>query len=72
MNPDKPGFWIFHGTRAIGSTNQLRRVHEPVAIVEVWNRRGCELAVKMIGRQQYIPLSAFVGEWQPLELEPAP
>jgi hypothetical protein len=69
MTPDTTGFFWFSGTRAVGNNNQFRRVHGPVEIVNVWNRRGYELAVKLIGRQQSIPLAAFSGDWQPLRLE---
>jgi hypothetical protein len=68
MNPTTPGFWIFHGSRAV-QNNQLRPIHAPVEIVYVWNRRGRELAVKLIGRQQCIPLGNFIGDWQKLDLE---
>jgi len=71
MNPTEPGFWIFNGIRAV-QNNQYRHIHAPVEIVYVWNRRGRELAVKLIGRQQAIRLDAFCGEWQRLELEPTP
>lgn len=67
MNPTTTGFYLFEGTRQVAN-NQYRHVHEPVAIVYVWNRRGRELAVKLIGRQQAIPLANFVGEWERIEV----
>jgi hypothetical protein len=69
MNPTTTGYYLFSGTRFV-CNNQFRRVHEPVKIVEVWNRRGYELAVRMIGRQQAVPLHAFVAEWEPLDIGP--
>jgi hypothetical protein len=71
MNPTTTGYFFFSGTRAV-QNNQFRPIHAPVEIVQVWNRRGCELAVKLIGRQQAIPLALFSGEWEPIEVEPAP
>jgi len=71
MNPTEPGFFLFHGIRSV-QNNQYRHIHAPVEIVYVYNRRGRELAVKLIGRQQAIELSRFCGEWRRIELELTP
>jgi len=69
MNPTEPGFFLFHGIRAV-QNNQYRHIHAPVEIVYVWNRRGRELAVKLIGRQQAVPLVNFCGSWEKIEVTP--
>ena len=69
MIPTTTGFYLFSGSR-IAYNNQCKRLHEPVAVVEVWQSGGYELAVKLIGRQQAFPLRMFSGEWERLEVAP--
>lgn len=69
MTPRQPGYFVFEGIRHTRRVGHIESIHAPVEVIElVYYRKPKELAVKMIGRQQAFPLSAFEGEWKRLGL----
>lgn len=67
-----PGFYLFRGQRRKGHSSYIESVDAPVEIIEIVPyRKPKQLAVKMIGRQQAFPLSAFDGVWMPIRIKEA-
>lgn len=71
LPPRKQGWYLFRGVRHSKRPGHITHLHEPVKVIIYPYPTSAkrELAVVMAGRAAPLPISAFDGEWEVIDLE---